>query len=143
MVRFPHTSGISEMSTPLSTPGEKNTISTGLHLCLPRATFRVFKIERKLHGREDIPFLERVFQKLLLNFTWCVHFSSPTPSPFPDSSPSRWVNRKDTSGQNIFEGGFLGLDNIGVFNRSEPLPTGGTLRQADGTAWMAFYCVNM
>lgn len=88
------------------------------------ATFRVFKIERKLHGREDLPFLERVFQKLLLNFTW-------------------WVNRKDTSGQNVFEGGFLGLDNIGVFNRSEPLPTGGTLRQADGTAWMAFYCLNM
>ncbi|EKM74956.1 hypothetical protein AGABI1DRAFT_80479 [Agaricus bisporus var. burnettii JB137-S8] len=88
------------------------------------ATFRVFKIERKLHGREDLPFLERVFQKLLLNFTW-------------------WVNRKDQDGKNVFEGGFLGLDNIGVFNRSEPLPTGGTLRQADGTAWMAFYCLNM
>ena len=55
----------------------------------------------------------------------------------------RWVNRKDQGGNNIFEGGFLGLDNIGVFNRSEPLPTGGTLRQADGTAWMAFYCLNM
>lgn len=53
------------------------------------------------------------------------------------------MNRKDTSGQNVFEGGFLGLDNIGVFNRSEPLPIGGTLRQADGTAWMAFYCLNM
>ncbi|KAI0256189.1 Six-hairpin glycosidase-like protein [Lactifluus subvellereus] len=88
------------------------------------ATFRVFKIERKLYGREDVPFLERVFQKLLLNFTW-------------------WVNRKDADGANVFEGGFLGLDNIGVFNRSEPLPTGGTLRQADGTAWMAFYCLNM
>ncbi|KAL9708679.1 hypothetical protein Ac2012v2_008227 [Leucoagaricus gongylophorus] len=88
------------------------------------ATFRVFKIERKLHGREDVPFLERVFQKLLLNFTW-------------------WVNRKDQGGNNVFEGGFLGLDNIGVFNRSEALPTGGTLRQADGTAWMAFYCLNM
>lgn len=88
------------------------------------ATFRVFKIERKLTGREDIPFLERVFQKLLLNFTW-------------------WVNRKDSGGNNVFEGGFLGLDNIGVFNRSEPLPTGGNLRQADGTAWMAFYCLNM
>ena len=61
----------------------------------------------------------------------------------PTTLPSRWVNRKDTSGQNVFEGGFLGLDNIGVFNRSEPLPTGGTLRQADGTAWMAFYCLNM
>ncbi|ESK97413.1 glycoside hydrolase family 63 protein [Moniliophthora roreri MCA 2997] len=88
------------------------------------ATFRVFKIERKLYGREDLEFLERVFQKLLLNFTW-------------------WVNRKDQDGSNVFEGGFLGLDNIGVFNRSEPLPTGGTLRQADGTAWMAFYCLNM
>ena len=88
------------------------------------ATFRVFKIERKLYGREDLQFLERVFQKLLLNFTW-------------------WVNRKDADGANVFEGGFLGLDNIGVFNRSEPLPTGGTLRQADGTAWMAFYCLNM
>ncbi|KAI0087956.1 Six-hairpin glycosidase-like protein [Irpex rosettiformis] len=88
------------------------------------ATFRVFKIERKLYGTEDYKFLERVFQKLLLNFTW-------------------WVNRKDQDGNNIFEGGFLGLDNIGVFNRSEPLPTGGTLRQADGTAWMAFYCLNM
>lgn len=88
------------------------------------ATFRVFKIERKMYGREDLPFLERVFQKLLLNFTW-------------------WVNRKDASGQNVFEGGFLGLDNIGVFNRSEPLPTGGTLRQADGTAWMGFFALNM
>ncbi|KDQ57593.1 hypothetical protein JAAARDRAFT_35283 [Jaapia argillacea MUCL 33604] len=88
------------------------------------ATFRVFKIERKLHGKEDLPFLERVFQKLLINFTW-------------------WVNRKDQGGNNVFEGGFLGLDNIGVFNRSEPLPTGGTLRQADGTAWMAFYALNM
>ncbi|CCM00415.1 uncharacterized protein FIBRA_02445 [Fibroporia radiculosa] len=88
------------------------------------ATFRVFKIERKLYGKEDIQFLERVFQKLLLNFTW-------------------WVNRKDQGGNNVFEGGFLGLDNIGIFNRSEPLPTGGVLRQADGTAWMAFYCLNM
>ena len=88
------------------------------------ATFRVFKIERKMYGREDIGFLERVFQKLLMNFTW-------------------WVNRKDAGGNNVFEGGFLGLDNIGLFNRSEPLPTGGTLRQADGTSWMAFYCLNM
>lgn len=55
----------------------------------------------------------------------------------------RWVNRKDEAGSNVFEGGFLGLDNIGVFNRSESLPTGGKLRQADGTAWMAFYCLNM
>ncbi|KAG8925776.1 hypothetical protein FRC01_009728 [Tulasnella sp. 417] len=88
------------------------------------ATFRIFKIERKLYGNEDLEFLERVFQKLLLNFTW-------------------WVNRKDAGGNNVFEGGFLGLDNIGAFNRSEPLPTGGVLRQADGTAWMAFFCVNM
>ncbi|WVQ99883.1 hypothetical protein IAU59_007026 [Kwoniella sp. CBS 9459] len=88
------------------------------------STFRVFKIERKMFGREDLDFLERVFQKLLLNFTW-------------------WVNRKDSDGNNVFEGGFLGLDNIGPFNRSEPLPTGGTLRQADGTAWMAFFCLNM
>ncbi len=88
------------------------------------ATFRVFKIERKMYGREDLDFLERVFQKLLINFTW-------------------WVNRKDSEGSNVFEGGFLGLDNIGPFNRSEPLPTGGTLRQADGTAWMAFYSLNM
>ncbi|KAK4120828.1 hypothetical protein N657DRAFT_648622 [Parathielavia appendiculata] len=88
------------------------------------ATFRVFKIERKLYGRQDLDFLERVFQKLLLNFTW-------------------WVNRKDVEGKNVFEGGFLGLDNIGLFNRSEPLPTGGTLEQADSTGWMAFYCLNM
>ncbi|KAI0758346.1 Six-hairpin glycosidase-like protein [Irpex lacteus] len=81
------------------------------------ATFRVFKIERKLYGTEDYQFLERVFQKLLLNFTW-------------------WVNRKDQDGNNIFEGGFLGLDNIAT-------AYGGTLRQADGTAWMAFYCLNM
>ncbi|GHJ89324.1 hypothetical protein NliqN6_5726 [Naganishia liquefaciens] len=88
------------------------------------STFRVFKIERKLFGREDLNFLERVFQKLLLNFTW-------------------WVNRKDADGNNVFEGGFLGMDNVGPFNRSEPLPTGGTLRQADGTAWMAFFALNM
>ncbi|KAI0402125.1 Six-hairpin glycosidase [Xylaria palmicola] len=88
------------------------------------ATFRVFKIERKLYGRQDLDFLERVFQKLLLNFTW-------------------WVNRKDQDGKNVFEGGFLGLDNIGLFNRSEPLPTGGVLEQADSTGWMAFYCLSM
>ncbi|RDW90395.1 uncharacterized protein DSM5745_02170 [Aspergillus mulundensis] len=88
------------------------------------ATFRVFKIERKMYGRQDLDFLERVFQKLLLNFTW-------------------WVNRKDYDGKNVFEGGFLGLDNIGLFNRSEPLPTGGVLEQADSTGWMAFYCLSM
>ncbi|OJD33295.1 glycoside hydrolase family 63 [Diplodia corticola] len=88
------------------------------------ATFRTFKIERKMYGREDLDFLERVFQKLLLNFTW-------------------WVNRKDLDGKNVFEGGFLGLDNIGLFNRSDPLPTGGVLEQADSTGWMAFYCLCM
>jgi hypothetical protein len=87
------------------------------------ATLRVFKIERQVRGVGDLDFLERVFQKLLLNFTW-------------------WVNRKDAEGNNVFEGGFLGLDNIGPFNRSEPLPTGGTLRQADASAWMGQYCVS-
>lgn len=77
-----------------------------------------------MYGRQDLDFLERVFQKLLLNFTW-------------------WVNRKDSDGNGVFEGGFLGLDNIGLFNRSEPLPTGGTLEQADSTGWMAFYCLCM
>ena len=88
------------------------------------AVWRTYNIERKMHGRQDTEFLERVFQKLLLNFTW-------------------WVNRKDADGNNVFEGGFLGLDNISVFNRSEPLPTGGRLEQADATAWMAFYCLQM
>ena len=88
------------------------------------ATYRVFKIERNMYHREDRDFLESVFQKLLLNFTW-------------------WVNRKDADGKNVFEGGFLGLDNIGIFNRSEPLPTGGTLEQADSTGWMAFFCLQM
>lgn len=88
------------------------------------AVYRVFKIERSVYNREDRVFLERVFQKLLLNFTW-------------------WVNRKDVEGRNVFEGGFLGLDNIGIFNRSEPLPTGGTLEQADSTGWMAFYSLQM
>jgi len=75
-------------------------------------------------GQRDTAFLESVFQKLLLNFTW-------------------WVNRKDAEGNNLFSGGFLGLDNIGVFDRSKPLPTGGFLQQADGTAWMGFYCLTM
>jgi len=88
------------------------------------SVFRVFKIERKLYGRVDLDFLERVFQKLLLNFTW-------------------WVNRKYHSDKGVFEGGFLGLDNIGLFNRSDPLPTGGVLEQADSTGWMAFYCLSM
>ncbi|MEM9087388.1 MAG: glucosidase [Cyanobacteria bacterium P01_F01_bin.53] len=88
------------------------------------ATWRVYKIEKKMTGKGDRLFLERLFQKLLLNFTW-------------------WVNRKDTEGNNVFEGGFLGLDNIGVFDRSKPLPTGGRLEQADGTSWMAMYCLDM
>jgi hypothetical protein len=88
------------------------------------ATWRVYKIEQKKTGQGDRQFLERVFQKLLLNFTW-------------------WVNRKDADGKNIFEGGFLGLDNIGVFDRSAPLPTGGHMEQADGTSWMGMFCLNM
>ncbi|NER82445.1 MAG: glucosidase, partial [Leptolyngbya sp. SIO1D8] len=88
------------------------------------ATWRVYKIDQKLKGKGDRAFLERVFQKLLLNFTW-------------------WVNRKDAEGSNVFEGGFLGLDNIGVFDRSAPLPTGGYIEQSDGTSWMAMYCLNM
>jgi hypothetical protein len=89
------------------------------------AAMRVFENDRNLRGGvADINFLERVFHKLLLNFTW-------------------WVNRKDPQGLNIFEGGFLGLDNIGVFDRSRPLPTGGCIEQSDGTAWMAMYCLNM
>jgi hypothetical protein len=88
------------------------------------AVWRVYKITRKLQGKTDTEFLERAFHKLLLNFTW-------------------WVNRKDADGNNIFQGGFLGLDNIGIFDRSAPLPTGGHLDQADGTAWMGMYCLNM
>ena len=88
------------------------------------ATWRVYKIEEKQTGQGDRTFLERVFQKLLLNFTW-------------------WVNRKDAEGNNVFEGGFLGLDNIGVFDRSSALPTGGYIEQADGTSWMAMYSLNM
>lgn len=88
------------------------------------AAWRVYNIEQKIYGRADQEFLERVFQKLLFNFTW-------------------WVNRKDIQGNNIFQGGFLGLDNIGVFDRSAQLPTGGTLEQADGTSWMGMYCINM
>ncbi len=87
------------------------------------AAWRVYKLTGP-HGGRDRDFLESVFQKLLINFTW-------------------WVNRKDAAGKNIFSGGFLGLDNIGVFDRSKPLPTGGSLQQADGTAWMAFYAATM
>jgi hypothetical protein len=89
------------------------------------AAWRVFQIDRKQHGGAgDLKFLERVFHKLMINFTW-------------------WVNRKDAEGRNIFQGGFLGLDNVGVFDRSKPLPTGGYIDQSDGTAWMAMYCLNL
>ncbi|MBN8248968.1 MAG: glucosidase [Verrucomicrobia bacterium] len=90
----------------------------------PAATLFTYRLESVVRGRGDTEWLERAFQKLLLNFTW-------------------WINRKDRSGNNTFEGGFLGLDNIGVFDRSAPLPTGGYLEQADGTAWMALYSLNM
>jgi len=87
------------------------------------AAWRVYKISGE-RGQRDTHFLARVFQKLNLNFTW-------------------WVNRKDPQGNNLFGGGFLGMDNVGVFDRSQPLPTGGFLQQADGTSWMAFYCATM
>jgi len=87
------------------------------------ATIFAYRLQKQ-HGRADVDWLEHSFQRLLLNFTW-------------------WVNRKDRAGSNVFEGGFLGLDNIGVFDRSSPLPTGGYLEQADGTAWMALFCQNM
>jgi hypothetical protein len=88
------------------------------------AAWRVYKVEKKRRGKGDLRFLESVFHKLLLNFTW-------------------WVNRKDSEGRNVFQGGFLGLDNIGVFDRSAPLPTGGHIEQSDGTSWMGMYCLNM
>ncbi len=90
----------------------------------PWATIFTYRLEKARTGHGDVEWLERNFQKLLLNFTW-------------------WINRKDRSGKNTFEGGFLGLDNIGVFDRSAPLPTGGYLEQADGTAWMALFSLNM
>ncbi len=88
------------------------------------AAWRVYEIERRVRGKGDMAFLERVFHKLLLNFTW-------------------WVNRKDAGDNNIFEGGFLGLDNIGVFDRNHPLPDGSYVEQSDGTSWMAMYCLDM
>jgi len=88
------------------------------------AVWRVYKIEEKHAGRCDRGFLERAFHKLLLNFTW-------------------WVNRKDSEGNNIFQGGFLGLDNVGVFDRSKALPNGGVIEQSDATSWMGMYSLNM
>ncbi len=88
------------------------------------AAWRVYKIDAKATGVKDYEFLQRIFHKLLMNFTW-------------------WVNRKDVEGRNVFAGGFLGLDNIGLFDRSKPLPGGGQLEQADGTSWMAMYALNM
>jgi hypothetical protein len=88
------------------------------------AAWRVYKIAGRIQGKEDRKFLVRMFHKLLLNFTW-------------------WVNRKDPEGKNVFEGGFLGLDNIGVFDRSQPLGPGNFIEQSDGTSWMAMYCLNM
>ena len=89
-----------------------------------KATWQIYLMDKFLHGKGDRAFLEIMFHKLLMNFTW-------------------WVNRKDELGNNVFEGGFLGLDNIGVFDRSAPLPTGGMLEQADGTSWMAMFCLDM
>ncbi len=88
------------------------------------ASWRVYKVDKKRTGKGDTQFLERVFHKLLLNFNW-------------------WVNRKDAEGKNIFQGGFLGLDNIGVFDRSSALPTGGHIHQSDATSWMGMYCLNL
>ncbi len=88
------------------------------------ATLFLYRTDQALRGKGGYRFSETAFHKLLLNFTW-------------------WVNRKDRFGKNVFEGGFLGLDNIGVFDRSAPLPTGGYLEQADGTAWMSLFCQNM
>jgi hypothetical protein len=88
------------------------------------AAWRIYRLEQLRTGKGDRQFLERVFHKLMINFSW-------------------WVNREDEQGRNIFQGGFLGLDNIGIFDRSEPLPTGGTVEQSDGTAWMAMYALNL
>ena len=107
-----------------SCPPTSGRSATSTRRCTPGPPGASTRSTRSARGVGDRAFLERIFQKLLLNFTW-------------------WVNRKDAEGKNVFQGGFLGLDNIGVFDRSAPLPTGGHLEQSDGTSWMAMYCLNM
>ena len=109
---------------PDRSPPTNGTSATSIRRCMPGPRSFCYRTEQALGRRADLDFLKRVFAKLSLNFSW-------------------WVNRKDRFGKNLFEGGFLGLDNIGVFDRSAPLPTGGYLEQADGTAWMALFCQNM
>jgi hypothetical protein len=99
-------------------------VNPPVHAWAAWRVYKIYKIEKKRTGTGDREFLKRVLHKLLLNFTW-------------------WVNRKDAEGMNIFQGGFLGLDNIGVFDRSAPLPRGGYLEQSDGTSWMAMYTLNL
>jgi hypothetical protein len=105
-------------------PAYEGSFSDANPPVLAWAAWRVYKIDEKQHGQGDRGFLERMFHKLMLNFVW-------------------WVNRKDAEGLNVFQGGFLGLDNIGVFDRSAPLPTGGHIEQSDGTSWMGMFCLNM
>ena len=109
------------MASSRLTSGQFSNVNPPVHAW---AAWRVYKMEWRRRGIADRGFLEKVFHKLLLNFTW-------------------WVNRKDPDGMNVFEGGFLGLDNIGLFDRSKPLPTGGHIEQSDGTSWMGMYCLNM
>ena len=105
-------------------PGYEWDFSSANPPVLAWSTWRVYKIDQKQHGKGDRAFLERMFHKLMLDFTW-------------------WVNRKDTEGMNVFQGGFLGLDNIGVFDRNTPAPSGGHIEQSDGTSWMGAFCLNM
>jgi hypothetical protein len=105
-------------------PGYEWDFSSANPPVLAWATWRVYKIDQKEHGKGDRGFLERMFHKLMLDFTW-------------------WVNRKDAEGLNVFQGGFLGLDNIGVFDRNSPAPAGGHIEQSDGTSWMGMFCLNM
>ena len=109
---------------PDRSPPMSGTSATSIRRCRPGRRSSSIGWSRRCAARTDLEFLKRVFGKLTSNFAW-------------------WVNRKDRFGRSLFEGGFLGLDNIGVFDRSAPLPTGGYLEQADGTAWMALFCQNM